>query len=93
MRAPLQLVGRMGGLRKIDDGTQPVLQCLGLIGGHRLGLCFVMFDDNLEAEWAAYSQPSINRECGLAYGKTDGRAIIAMFARDPCEPVNSPDMA
>ena len=82
MRAPLQLVGRVGGFGKIDDGTQPVLQCLGLIGGHRLGLCFVMFDDDLEAEWAAYRQSSINPQCRLADGKADAWAIIDMDLRD-----------
>ena len=81
MRTPLQLVGRVSGLRKIDDGAQPVLQCLTLMGGHRLGLCFVTFDDNLEAGRAAYSQPSINPECGLAYGKTDGWTIVDVDLR------------
>ena len=49
---------------------------MGLIGGHRVGLCCVMFDDDFEAEWAAYSQPGIDPKCRLADGKADAWAIV-----------------
>lgn len=35
-----------------------------------------MFDDDFEAEWAAYSQPGIDPKCRLADGKADAWAIV-----------------